>query len=652
MRFPVETLADGLGHPEGPDVLPDGRIVMVETYASRIAAWSAERGVHTYADCGGGPNACMLGTDGLYITQNGGTVGRWRAERMTIPSIQKATPDGRVEIAVSEVDGIPLQAPNDLSFGPDGRLYFTDPADYLPDDRKPGRVFVVGPDGTGELLEELPDAYPNGIVVEPDGSVVWVESYERRVYRRRPGGRSELIHQLPEGHVPDGLKIAANGDLWITTFMSGGVDIIAPDGTPIDFLETGGVPLNCVFAGTDLLITDFGGSQGGPADSADDGPALADPGRRGRHAGVPRLDRLIDLPHVIHGTDRRTLVEGRSLFDYADEVSATVPTSCQRTGRCRECVVEIMGGADALSARTEPERYLPARFRLACQCRIAAVDEDVEFSILRRRLRIVGPTEGAAVHTDIDPVVTVRNGLVHYGTVPVDRLRRHVLGLAVDIGTTTIAFQLIEPRTSEIVAGAAMENPQRFGGSDVMNRISYERDHPGDLRNALRRPLNHELKRLYQEHGIQREEVYEVVIAANTTMRDMFFGIDVSPIGESPYKSLVELAWREGKLKTTSVVRLAHEVGLLVGPRARVLSAPLIASHVGADTAADLVAVDFGAAPGIRCWSTSGRTRRSSSLTARGSRGIVPGGPGVRGRLVRYGMPGADGAIESVQHRR
>ena len=259
MQKPIETLAAGLGHPEGPDILPDGRIVMVETYTSKIIAWSRERGIHDYADCGGGPNACMLGSDGaVYITQNGGTVGAWKADVMSVPSIQKAWSDGRVEILVEAVDGIPLQAPNDLSFGPDGRLYFTDPADYQPDDRRPGRVFALSPDGSGECLAELPEAYPNGIVAEADGGVVWVESYDRGVYRISPDGRTEQIHQLPEGHVPDGLKIDAEGNLWITTFMSGGVDIVAADGTAIGFLETGGVPLNCTFHQGDLIITDFG----------------------------------------------------------------------------------------------------------------------------------------------------------------------------------------------------------------------------------------------------------------------------------------------------------------------------------------------------------------------------------------------------------
>ncbi len=260
MRKPVEHLAEGLGHPEGPDLLPDGRIVFVETYTSRIAAWSPERGVHLYADCGGGPNACMLGSDGgLYITQNGGTVGPWRAERMVEPSIQRAWPDGRVEIVCTEVAGIKLDAPNDLAFGPDGRLYFTDPGEYDPVNRpSPGYVFALNPDGSGEVVEELTGTYPNGIVVEADGSIVWVESYTLDVWRRRPDGSKTRIHTLPDKHVPDGLKVAADGNLWITTFTSGGLDIVAPDGTPVDFLETGGIQCNCLLHDGWLYLTDFG----------------------------------------------------------------------------------------------------------------------------------------------------------------------------------------------------------------------------------------------------------------------------------------------------------------------------------------------------------------------------------------------------------
>jgi gluconolactonase len=258
MEGPLEILATGLGHPEGPDVLPDARIVFVETFRSRISAWSADSGAQEYAYCGGGPNACMLGSDAVYVTQNGGTVGLWRAERMVPPSIQKVWADGRVETVATEVDGLPLRAPNDMTFGPDGRLYFTDPADYRPDDPRCGRVFGLNRDGTGILLAELPESYPNGIACEAMGSLVFVESYKRQVFRMTPGEPPTLIHQFPEDHVPDGLKIDENGNLWITTYSSHGVDIIAKDGSPLGFIETGGIPMNCVFDRDSLIVCNLG----------------------------------------------------------------------------------------------------------------------------------------------------------------------------------------------------------------------------------------------------------------------------------------------------------------------------------------------------------------------------------------------------------
>jgi gluconolactonase len=265
----VSVLVEGLASPEGPDFLPDGRIVFVETFRCQVTAWSAERGAHPLADVGGAPNACLVGVDGVYVTQHGTSAGPWRSPRPTIASIQKITRDGRVEIAVSSADGRPLLGPNDFAFGPEGQLYFTDPGRFDPDDAEPGRICVAYPGGTARVLEEVGPVYPNGIAVEPDGSIVWTESFTRRVRRRRTDGSTELVATLPEDRIPDGLKLARNGRMYVAGVRSGGIDVIAPGGELVDFIPTGGAPLNCVFGGSDLYVADYGDA--GP--DSDDGSA-------------------------------------------------------------------------------------------------------------------------------------------------------------------------------------------------------------------------------------------------------------------------------------------------------------------------------------------------------------------------------------------
>jgi len=259
MKKPVTVLSEGLGHPEGPYVLPDGRVVCANTYKSEIAVWDPKKGTGTYAFTGGAPNACMLGTDGYVYITNCPTVGKWEPAEKRPPSIQRAAPDGKVEIVATEADGVKFDGPNDLTFGPDGRLYFTDSGDWAPDTKHhPGRIVVIERDGTAHIVEELDHTYPNGIVAEPDGSIVWVESYTLKMIRRRPNGSRQVIHTFPDKHIPDGFKIDANGDFWVTTVSSGGVDIVAKDGRAVDFLDLEAVPLNCAFGGTSLYVADFG----------------------------------------------------------------------------------------------------------------------------------------------------------------------------------------------------------------------------------------------------------------------------------------------------------------------------------------------------------------------------------------------------------
>jgi uncharacterized 2Fe-2S/4Fe-4S cluster protein (DUF4445 family) len=353
------------------------------------------------------------------------------------------------------------------------------------------------------------------------------------------------------------------------------------------------------------------------------------------------------VPEIIHGTERRPLLAGRSLFDYADEVSVAVPQSCRRSGRCRECVIEIRQGAEALSPRTEAEAYLPEGFRLACQATVASADQDVEFAIIRRRMHILEAT--AETPVELDPVVTADAGTVRYDGAPLDTDRGQRLGLAIDVGTTTVVFRVLDLSTGHTVTGGAFENPQRFGGSDVMSRIGYERDHPGALRAALRRTLNAALKEAYLAAGIDRHTVYEAMVVANTTMRDLFFGLDVQPIGAMPYKSTTELDLLAGRMDSTWLLRLAHELGVFMHPHGRIVGVPVIASHVGGDVAADLVSTGLGRQAGLAMLVDIGTN--TEIVVSDGQRLVAassPAGPAFEGGLLRYGMPGADGAIEKV----
>ena len=258
-----ELLAEGLGWAEGPAVLPDGRVCFVETYRSQVSVWERGKGVSRYSYTAGGPNSCVVGTAGaMYVCQNGGTTGPWRADEMVTPSIQVIEKEGdKAQIICSEIDGVKFNGPNDLVFGKNGKLYFTDPGTYRPDNPEPSYLFELSPDGSGRLLAELsPPTFPNGIAIEADGSVVWAESYTGMVRRLNPDTlKITDICKLPgDKPVADGMAVAADGRLFVTTVNGGGIDVVNKDGSYDQFLKLGVIPTNCVFSGSDLYMTDAG----------------------------------------------------------------------------------------------------------------------------------------------------------------------------------------------------------------------------------------------------------------------------------------------------------------------------------------------------------------------------------------------------------
>jgi gluconolactonase len=263
MNNEPELLAEGLGWAEGPAVLSDGRVCFVETYRSQVSVWERGKGVSRYSYTAGGPNSCVVGTAGaMYVCQNGGTTGPWRADEMVTPSIQVIEKEGsKAQIICSEIEGIKFNGPNDLVFGKNGKLYFTDPGTYRPNDPQPSYLFELSSDGSGRLLAELsPPTFPNGIAIETDGSVVWAESYTGMVRRLNPETLQITdICKLPgEKPVADGMAVAADGRLFVTTVNGGGIDVVNKDGSYDQFLKIGIIPTNCVFSGSDLYMTDAG----------------------------------------------------------------------------------------------------------------------------------------------------------------------------------------------------------------------------------------------------------------------------------------------------------------------------------------------------------------------------------------------------------
>ncbi|RKU17565.1 ferredoxin [Candidatus Poribacteria bacterium] len=345
------------------------------------------------------------------------------------------------------------------------------------------------------------------------------------------------------------------------------------------------------------------------------------------------------------------LSPGKTVFDYADDLAVQVPTSCFRTGQCHECIVEIKQGMDSLRPPNEAEAFLQDNYRLACQAVVLNVDEDIEFTPLRRTPKILTHTNtGDNSPLSLNPLVTHRDGIVYYDNEAIDRFRGHIYGLALDIGTTTVVANLVDLENGETVSVSSFENPQRFGGSDIMHRISYDGEFEGELRKSLIAALNSEIMEMCERHDFVRQEIYEIVVAGNTTMRDIFFRQDIQSIGQKPYKSIIEHEYRKGIRSTTSLTEKSRRLGIRSNPKAMVYSLPLIASHVGADIAADLVAVDMQSQDEVVMLVDVGtNTEVVVGNAKRMVAASCPAGPAFEGGGIEYGMPAYPGAIEAVK---
>jgi len=341
---------------------------------------------------------------------------------------------------------------------------------------------------------------------------------------------------------------------------------------------------------------------------------------------------------------------GCSLFTCAERLGIPVPTSCNKQGKCKECVVEVVEGTDCLSKPGPPEQHLKGAFRLSCCTRIVKEEGLVRCHTMRRgTMRIEKHAFELPVHGPkwkLDPAVKRDGDRILLDGVEIERGTGPLHGLAIDLGTTTIVIRLLNLETGEVVADSSFENPQRFGGSDVMARIQYDTE---DRTKTLQRTLAGYLSRAIQEFPVDSRSIYEVVIAGNSTMRDMFFKLSVYSIGQSPYQSITELEVASGARSTTSLSELGKRLGLPIHPKARVYGMPVISGHVGADAAACMLAVDIANEERIVAVMDIGT---NTELIVGNKHKVLaascPAGPAFEGGQITFGMPGLPGAIEKV----
>ena len=269
---------------------------------------------------------------------------------------------------------------------------------------------------------------------------------------------------------------------------------------------------------------------------------------------------------------------------------------------------------------------------------------------LREQWNLTGLTCGAQLPARLQPALRAGDGSV---TVAVHRDREIVAvwpgyrgelhGLAIDVGSTTIAAHLCELSSGEVICSNGMMNPQIRFGEDLMSRVSYAMMHPEGSRvmtAAVRGAINELIGRTSEEAGIAAQDILGIAFVCNPVMHHLLLGISPVELGGAPFALAVDSA----------VYAPARDLELGIDPGGIAYVLPLIAGHVGADTAGVILSeqphereeinlvVDIGTNAEI----VLGNRRRLLACSS-------PTGPAFEGAQISCGQRAAPGAIERVR---
>lgn len=391
---------------------------------------------------------------------------------------------------------------------------------------------------------------------------------------------------------------------------------------------------------------------------------------------------------------------GEVLADVLTRAGIPLSLYCHKRGLCGKCAVRILSGAlpfpGALEASLIEGRGLGPDHRLACLYEVRG-DVVVETLPGSRLERVAVIESGMAASAYVDPAVrklplVLDKPSLYAPTAVADALRgalkspglalplcvlsklggsaalapargvtavlygddevldleaegsgAEIFGLAVDLGTSTVAAELVDLRSGKVVDRTAAVNPQNSYGVDVVSRITFAFENPenlGRLERAAVQLLNDMAGTMARRSGVARHRIYDAVVAGNTAMSHILCGVPVDTLALAPFHSVF-----------SSLAPLAaSEIGLSLHPQARLYVSPNIKSFVGGDITAGLVAADFAAKTGTELFVDLGT---NGEIVLKKGREFVTtstaAGPAFEGMTIGCGMLAVAGAIHKAE---
>jgi uncharacterized 2Fe-2S/4Fe-4S cluster protein (DUF4445 family) len=286
----------------------------------------------------------------------------------------------------------------------------------------------------------------------------------------------------------------------------------------------------------------------------------------------------------------------------------------------------------------KPDMHIPSGDQ---QRLFDALEKDWELQNLSCELGVTQTLQACLRKGDWQVTVAIRNG--HHIIAVWPGFKGNTFGIAVDVGSTTIAAHLCDLASGEVLASAGKMNPQIRFGEDLMSRVSYIMMNPGgedDLVRVVREAISELVAEVATDAGIDVSDVVEMTVVGNPIMQHLVLGINPVELGTAPFALANDAA----------IDVLAADIGITINPGGHVYALPCIAGHVGADAAGVLLAeapydrdeVSLVVDVGTNAEIIVGNSERLLAASS-------PTGPAFEGAQISSGQRAAPGAIERVR---